>query len=42
MTALTEAADKDLDALANRFFDAIERADIEAVERRMLRTSGIG
>ena len=33
MTDLTEAARQEMDALANRFFDAIERADIDAVEK---------
>ena len=33
MTNLTEAARQDMDAFANRFFDAIERADIDAVEQ---------
>jgi len=33
MTNLTEAARRDMDAFANRFFDAIERADIDAVEQ---------
>ena len=33
MTNLTEAARQEMDALANRFFDAIERADIDAVEQ---------
>ena len=33
MTNLTEAARQDMDALANRLFDAIERADIAAVEQ---------
>jgi len=33
MTNLTEAARQDMDALANRLFEAIERADIAAVEQ---------
>jgi ketosteroid isomerase-like protein len=33
MTTLNEAARQDMDALANRLFDAIERADIAAVEQ---------
>ena len=33
MTNPTEAARQEMDALANRFFDAIERADIDAVEQ---------
>ena len=33
MTNLTEAARQNMDAFANRFFDAIERADIDAVEQ---------
>jgi ketosteroid isomerase-like protein len=33
MTDPAEAARKDMDALANRFFSAIERADIDAVEQ---------
>ncbi len=33
MTDPTEAARQEMDALANRFFDAIERADIDAVEQ---------
>ena len=33
MTDPGEAARQDIDALANRFFDAIERADIDAVEQ---------
>ena len=33
MTYATEGARKDMDALANRFFHAVERADINAVEQ---------
>lgn len=33
MTNLSEAAGQDMDALANRLFEAIERADIAAVEQ---------
>jgi ketosteroid isomerase-like protein len=33
MTNLSEAARQDMDALANRLFEAIERADIAAVEQ---------
>ena len=33
MTDPTEAARQEMDALANRFFDAIERADIDALEQ---------
>ncbi len=33
MTNLTEKAHRDMDELANRFFDAIERADIDAVKQ---------
>jgi len=33
MTNLTEAARQDMDALASRLFEAIERADIAAVEQ---------
>jgi ketosteroid isomerase-like protein len=33
MTNLTEAARQDMDALANRLFDAIERADVATVEQ---------
>lgn len=33
MTNLTETARQDMDALANRLFEAIERADIAAVEQ---------
>ena len=33
MRDFTEAECRDMDALANRFFSAIERADIDAVER---------
>jgi hypothetical protein len=33
MMETTETAWKDMDDLANRFFDAIERADIDAVEQ---------
>ena len=33
MTNLTEAARQDMDALASRLFEAIERADIDAVEQ---------
>ena len=33
MTNLTEEAHKDMDELANRFFAAIEREDIDAVEQ---------
>ena len=32
MTDPAETASQEMDALANRFFDAIERADIDAVE----------
>ena len=33
MTNLTEKAHRDMDELANRLFDAIERADIDAVKQ---------
>jgi ketosteroid isomerase-like protein len=33
MTDPTEAARQEMDALANRFFDAVERADIDALEQ---------
>ncbi len=33
MTNLAEQAHKDMDDLANRFFDAIERQDIDAVKQ---------
>ena len=33
MRDFTEAECRDMDALANRFFSAIERADIDPVER---------
>ncbi len=33
MTNLTEKAYRDMDELANRFFDAIERLDIDAVKQ---------